>query len=91
MIILYAQVKLGFEFMDALIADMVQDEPTARPTMDQVVERFSRIRKDLTNSKLRARIPDCDEGAFIALYRGLSHLGHRAQYTIGGLSAVPAR
>jgi hypothetical protein len=91
MIILSAQVKLSFKFMDALIADMVQDEPTARPTMDQVVECFSRIRKDLTNSKLRARIPDCDEGAFKALYRGLSHLGQRAQYTIGGLSAVPAR
>ena len=39
--------------MDALIADMVQDEPTKRPTMDQVAERFSRVRKDLTGSKLR--------------------------------------
>jgi hypothetical protein len=77
--------------MDALIADMVQDEPAKRPTMDQVVERFSRVRSDLTNSKLRTRIPDRDEGAFKALYRGLSHLGHRAQYTISGLPAVPSR
>jgi hypothetical protein len=77
--------------MDALIADMVQDEPAKRPTMDQVVERFSRVRKDLTNSMLRARIPDRDEGAFKALYRGLSHLGQRAQYTISGLPAVPTR
>jgi hypothetical protein len=49
----YAQEKLGFESMDALVADMVQDEPTKRPTMEQVAERFSRVRKDLTGSKLR--------------------------------------
>jgi hypothetical protein len=77
--------------MDALVADMVQDEPTKRPTMDQVVERFGRVRKDLTGSKLRARIADRDEGASKALYRGLSHLGHRVQYTISGLPAVPTR
>jgi hypothetical protein len=77
--------------MDALVADMVQDEPTKRPMMDQVVERFSRVRKDLTNSKLRARIADRNEGPFKALYRGLFQLGHRAQYIISGLSAVPSR
>jgi hypothetical protein len=77
--------------MDALIADMVQDEPSRRPSINQVVERFSRIRKDLKNSKLRARIPDRNEGVLKALYRGLTHFGQRAQYTIGGLPAVPAR
>ena len=77
--------------MDALVADMVQDEPTKRPTVDQVVDRFDHIRKDLTNRKLRARIADRDEGTLQALYRGLSHFGQRVQYAISGLPAVPAR
>jgi hypothetical protein len=77
--------------MADLVNDMVQDEPNKRPTMDQVMERFSRIRADLPKSKLRARIADRDEGTLKALYRGLCHFGHRVQYTISGLPAVPAR
>jgi hypothetical protein len=76
---MYRRSQASNSWMPLLL--MVQDKPTKRTTMDQVVERFSRVRKDLTNSKLRARIADRDEGAFKALYRGLSHLGHRAQYT----------
>ncbi|KIM75961.1 hypothetical protein PILCRDRAFT_826805, partial [Piloderma croceum F 1598] len=57
--------------------------------MDQVVERFNRVRKDLTSSKLRAWIADRDEKALKALYRGLTHLGQRVQYAVCGFPAVP--
>ncbi len=46
----------GFEFMEALVTDMVQDDPTKRPTMDKVVARFSEIRGKLNSWKLRSRI-----------------------------------
>jgi hypothetical protein len=88
---IYPQNKLGFEFINDLIADMTQDDPAKRPTMDVVVDRFNRIRQGLTNTKLRARIPDRNEGSIKSLYRHLSHLGRRVQYTISGLPAVPAR
>lgn len=77
--------------MDALVRDMVQDEPGMRPTMDQVLERFESIRKGLTSTKLRARIADIDEGVLTALLRDLSHFGRRIKYTIRGLPAIPTR
>ena len=77
--------------MDALVADMVQDEPRLRPTMEQVVERFDSIRQGLTSTKLRARIADTDEGILTALIRDLTHFGRRLKYTITGLPAIPTR
>jgi hypothetical protein len=34
----------GLEFMQPLIVDMVQEDPTKRPNMDEVVTRFAEIR-----------------------------------------------
>ncbi|KAF9005491.1 kinase-like domain-containing protein [Cyathus striatus] len=51
----------GLEFLDNLIADMVQDDPKKRPTMDQVVERFSRIVEDLSTWKLMSRASTVEE------------------------------
>ncbi len=33
--------------MEPLVADMVQDDPTKHPTMDEVVTRFAEIRRKL--------------------------------------------
>ncbi|THH17972.1 hypothetical protein EUX98_g9032 [Antrodiella citrinella] len=33
----------GFEFMSSLVNDMVQDDPSKRPTIDQVVARFDQL------------------------------------------------
>jgi hypothetical protein len=35
----------GFVFMEPLIVDMVQDDPSRRPVMDEVTARFLEIRK----------------------------------------------
>ncbi|KAJ6481282.1 kinase-like domain-containing protein [Mycena vitilis] len=45
----------GFEFMDDLVAEMIQEEPAQRPTMDDVVRRFSEIKAGLSRWKLRSR------------------------------------
>ncbi|KAF8200021.1 hypothetical protein K438DRAFT_1583130 [Mycena galopus ATCC 62051] len=46
----------GFEFMRPLVDDMVQDDPTKRPTIDQVVTRFAEIQQGLWSWKLRSRV-----------------------------------
>ncbi|KAJ6538853.1 hypothetical protein DFH09DRAFT_1090287 [Mycena vulgaris] len=46
---------MGFELMDELVSDMVQVDPTTRPTMDDVVRRFSKIKAGLSEWKLRSR------------------------------------
>ncbi|KAJ7700228.1 hypothetical protein B0H14DRAFT_3034218 [Mycena olivaceomarginata] len=45
---------LGFEFMDELVADMVQEDPAKRPSMDEVVRRFTHIKARLSRWKLRS-------------------------------------
>jgi len=48
------QKQNEFNFIADLVRDMVQDDPTQRPTMDQVVVQFETIRKKLSNIKLRS-------------------------------------
>ncbi|KAJ6476541.1 kinase-like domain-containing protein [Mycena vitilis] len=45
----------GFEFMDELVANMMQNDPAKRPSMDEVVRRFSQIKAGLSSWKLRSR------------------------------------
>jgi hypothetical protein len=48
----------GFEFMEGLINDMTNDDPKSRPTIEEVVERFNRIRdsEELSDNMLRSTI-----------------------------------
>ncbi|KAG2081949.1 hypothetical protein BD769DRAFT_1683513 [Suillus cothurnatus] len=69
----YNQVEKGFEFLKALVDDMVNDDPRKRPTMEVVVERFESIRQQLRTWKLRSRVISQDEGPFENLYHGVTH------------------
>ena len=42
--------------MKPLLDDMVQDDPSKRPSMNEVVKRFEEIVQGLTQWKLRSRI-----------------------------------
>ena len=44
----------SFDFMKPLIDDMVQDDPSKRPSMNEVVKRFEELVQDLTQWKLRS-------------------------------------
>ncbi|KAF5376396.1 hypothetical protein D9757_008690 [Collybiopsis confluens] len=48
--------RRNVEFLEELIADMTQDDPTKRPRMSEVVSRFAEIRKSLSWWKLRSRV-----------------------------------
>src|SRR5882757_2179808 len=68
------QKKNEFEFMEGLVKDMVQDDPTKRPTVDEVVTRFEAIRRDLsTCRKLRARVSPRDELTIVGFFRAVGH------------------
>ncbi|KAJ6590333.1 hypothetical protein B0H10DRAFT_2092561, partial [Mycena sp. CBHHK59/15] len=51
----FTSQKRGFEFMEPLVADMVQTDPSLRPEMDEVVRRFGDIVQGLSSWKLRSR------------------------------------
>ncbi|THU75945.1 hypothetical protein K435DRAFT_824664 [Dendrothele bispora CBS 962.96] len=49
------KVNHAMDFMSDLVADMTQEDPSKRPSMDQVMTRFDEIVKGLSFVKLRSR------------------------------------
>ena len=74
--------------MGSLVADMIQDDPTKRPTMDEVARRFDGIFKKLDTEKLRSRLIGPDERSMVNF---VSHRYRRLKYAIQGYPAVPSR
>jgi hypothetical protein len=81
--------KLGLEFMEPLVADMVQEDPSKRPNMDEAVAEFEVIRLGLGNSKLRSRLVDRGENRFIGFFRGLAAWIRRITYIVKRLPPLP--
>jgi len=81
----------GFKFMQSLVADMTQDDPTKRPTMNVVVLRFDKIRESLSNWKLRSRVVKKREPFIVGLYRGSIHACQLAASVLKGTPPVPVR
>jgi hypothetical protein len=79
----------GFEFMELLVKDMVQDDPTKRPKMDEVVTRFREVKDKLSTWKLRSRIVRHDEIWPLAVYRSVGHWSRTLGYVLGRKAAIP--
>jgi hypothetical protein len=75
--------------MDVLITDMVQEDPTKRPTMDEVVTRFSEIKNTLTTWKLRSRLVRKKEIFPLKVWRTVGHWYRTIGYVIGRKAAIP--
>ena len=79
----------GFEFMEPLVTDMVQDDPTKRPTMDDVVTRFSESKNKLSTWSLRSRIARKDEIWPITAWKSVRHWYWTVGYLLGRKAAIP--
>ncbi|KAH8825799.1 kinase-like domain-containing protein [Flagelloscypha sp. PMI_526] len=53
----------GTEFMRPLVESMCAEDPTKRPTIDEVVSRFNKVRGSLSSAKLRSRLV-CGKGGY---------------------------
>lgn len=84
-----SQTKRGFEFIQPLVNDMVQDDPSKRPTMDMVVSRFKAIRDTLNEGQLRSRVVDRREILVVGIFKELFHWGRRLEYTVRRMPPVP--
>ncbi|KAJ7680929.1 hypothetical protein DFH06DRAFT_1077918 [Mycena polygramma] len=82
--------KYGFGFMKSLVSDMVQDDPTKRPTIDEVVARFDKIQSSLSSWKLRSRI--VKKGGFNPWHLGrvARHWLRRVEYIVTQVPAIPS-
>ncbi|KAA1473401.1 hypothetical protein DENSPDRAFT_272897 [Dentipellis sp. KUC8613] len=73
----FLQKYRGFGFMERLVSDMVEDDPSKRPNIGQVVLRFETIREHLSAWKLHTRLAQCGESTIM----GLCKLPFRLAYT----------
>ncbi|KAH7905962.1 hypothetical protein BJ138DRAFT_1130197 [Hygrophoropsis aurantiaca] len=85
----FIQSKMGLSFLDGLVADMVQGDPSKRPAMNEVVVRFEGICKGLSSWKLRSRVADKNEGIRSRLIRDAGHWTRRLISIARGHPPVP--
>jgi hypothetical protein len=86
-----AQRRLGFDFMIHLVADMVQDDPAKRPTIDEVVSRFDDIQHGLSSWKLRSRVVKTNDNGLVGFFRSIGHWSRRVQYIVARVPSVPSQ
>jgi hypothetical protein len=75
--------------MHALIRDMVQTDPSKRPSIDEVVARFTKIRASLGEWTLRSRVVSRREFFLVTLWRLIPHWRRQRQLAAQGLPAIP--
>ncbi len=84
------QMYTNFAFMGPLIAQMVQDAPDKRPTMDEVVSEFREIVAKLSGYKLRERLVERKDSRFMNLLKDIHHLSTRAvPFLLTGRAPIP--
>ncbi|KAM5532831.1 hypothetical protein V8D89_013472 [Ganoderma adspersum] len=69
----FLQRAYGFEFMQSLVDDMVQRDPSKRPTIAQACSCFEELHGSLPERSLRSRTVYRDEFAVVGLFRSLRH------------------
>jgi hypothetical protein len=72
-----------------LVTDMTQDDPSKRPTMDEVVARFDEIVRGLSTWKLRSRVVGVRDLAIASFFRDFSHWGRRLKYIVQRVPPIP--
>ena len=75
--------------MNPLIDNMTDADPSKRPTMDKVVERFEDIRHSLSWWKLRSRLSYRSDFAITRYLSAPVHLFRMAVHIARSHSAIP--
>ena len=63
----------GLEFMVPLVESMVRDDPSKRPTINEVVKSFGDLQRSLPEGQLRSRMIYEVESTFMQVTRDASH------------------
>lgn len=77
------------DFVESLVTDMVQSDPSKRPTIAEVVDRFSQIRLSLDWQTLRSRLVPKGESKSDSLWNSVIHFVRTVGYIITRRSAIP--
>ena len=75
--------------MKPLIDDMVQDDPSKRPSIGEAKARFEKIRDSLPWWKLRSRVVYRKDWSITGFYRACRHVVRTAKHVFMHKPAVP--
>ena len=77
------------EFMEPLCDDMIQDDPTQRPTIDVAVSQFEEIRRTLSTWKLRSRLVAKKERKIVRFVKNVRHIYRTVGFVLCRHPALP--
>ncbi|KAH9920121.1 uncharacterized protein B0H18DRAFT_881238 [Fomitopsis serialis] len=83
------QPYCNMEFMRSFVADMVQNDPESRPTIEEVASRSEKLFSQLASWNLRARLVQRDENVLVRTVLGIKHIFRTARYLVKRLPAIP--
>jgi hypothetical protein len=75
--------------MEDLIYSMTHDNPVRRPQIEEVVEKFTHIRRSLSMAKLRSAIISRKASKFRKVIKRARHSVSMTRYMVSGLPAIP--
>ena len=68
---------------------MVQEDPTKRPEMSEVVSRLDEIVSNVSTWKLRSRMVRTNEHWFVTAWRSVNHGQRTVVHVLARKSAIP--
>ncbi|KAH9922035.1 hypothetical protein B0H21DRAFT_177108 [Amylocystis lapponica] len=85
----FLQAYYGLHFLDALVADMVQSDPTKRPPMNEVVSRFEDTSSKLRHWKLRSRLVARRETGMVTFLKNVRHIFRTVKFIVRRYAPIP--
>ncbi|RPD57478.1 hypothetical protein L227DRAFT_613500 [Lentinus tigrinus ALCF2SS1-6] len=79
----------GFEFLVPLVKDMIQTDPSKRPTIQEVSRRFEELVKVLSRWRLRSRLVHVKEDPIDKLFRTIGYPFRTFRYILERRPAIP--
>ena len=79
----------GFEFIEDLIDLMTLEDPVRRPRIEDVLQRFIKIRESLSESKLRSPIVSRKSLKVLGLFQRARQSIRTIQYIMSGRPSIP--
>ena len=75
--------------MEELIGAMTNEDPAQRPSIDEVIERFTVIQRSLSSTKLRSALTSRKVPRILSLFRQARQYLLTIRYTILQRAAIP--
>ncbi|KAI0363085.1 hypothetical protein BV20DRAFT_956448 [Pilatotrama ljubarskyi] len=85
----FLQSCKNFDFLELLVNDMVQDDPSKRPSAAKAFARFENMRLSLSTWRLRSHVIYRDDSSFLGFFRACRHAVITLGYMMDGRPALP--